>query len=136
MNRADFSKWLSMLMTGIIYVGLGFTAGFCLSEFLTEDAAPSAQTVSAVQTTPAPQETYTPAPVITEEPEYYGVRYLVRAQDGELVLYETEGEQKKILRKSKITVNSFPARDAQELENGITAGTLEGALEVWESFME
>lgn len=134
MNKAELKKGLSMLMTGIIYVGMGFAAGFWMSEFFLEDTLPPAETVSAVET--APPMVYTPVPVITPEPEYYGVRYLVRAEGEELRLYETEGESLKILRKSKINVNSFPASDVEELKNGINTGTLEGALEIWESFME
>jgi hypothetical protein len=33
-------------------------------------------------------------------------------------------------------MNSFPVADSAELEKGINTGTLEGALEIWESFIE
>ena len=138
MNRPDVFKYLSALMTGIIYVGIGFAAGFGLSEIMGKDSAPPVQAVSTVPSyssapaSPPPTPSFTPSP----EPEYYGIRYLIRAEDDELRLYETEGSSKKILRKSKINMNSFPAADKKELENGINTGTLEHALEIWEGFSE
>ena len=125
---------LGMLFTGIIYVGLGFAAGFMMSELLIEDTMPPAEAVLMVET-PAPI-LHTPAPSYSPELEYYGVRYIVAASGDELILYEADGINKKVLRKSKFNMNAFPDNDIKELQNGINTGTLEGALEVWESFVE
>lgn len=134
MDKKAISENLSSLMTGIIFVGIGFAAGYAVSDFFMEDAMPPAAAVSAVET--APPVLYTPAPVFEEEPQYYGTYYLVKAEGEELLLYEADGNNRKLLRKSKINMNSFPAADAEELKNGINTGTLEGALEIWESFIE
>ncbi len=133
MNKTRDS--MSWLMTGIIFVGIGFIAGYAVSELIFgESTAPPAAAVSAVETAiPAPT-TQTPAP--TDVPDYFGVYYLVSVVDNELILYEADGDIRKILRKSKINVNSFPLADIYELKNGIRTGTLEGALEIWEGFVE
>lgn len=125
---------ISMIATGIIFVGMGFAAGYTVSELLGKDAVAPVEAVLTVQTAAPITDTPTPEPTATVE--YYGVHYIIAAQNDVLILYEADGDSKKILRKSKINVNSFPSSDITELKNGITTGTLEGALEIWEGFSE
>lgn len=122
----------SMLMSGIIFTGMGFTAGFAVSELLGREAMQPVAAVTAVETSAPSPAIPSPAPTS----DYYGVHYIVTAFDDSLILYEADGGSKKILRKSKINVNTFPPSDIADLKNGIKTGTLEGALEIWEGFSE
>lgn len=123
---------ISMLMSGIIFTGIGFTAGFAVSEILGKDTMQPVAAVSVAETPPA--EIFTPSPL--PKSDYYGVHYMITVFDDNLILYEADGDSKKILRKSKINMNSFPQSDISDLKNGIKTGTLEGALEIWEGFSE
>lgn len=144
-NRYGF---LFSLLVGIIFVGGGFVAGYLTSTLLVSSAVPPAEAVSAVPT-PAPTQRfihapYSPTPTDevyyndenSPQPFYYGTHYIVCIINDDINLIESDGEEEKILKKSKINMNSFPDSDIQLLKNGITKGTLEGALEIWESFTE
>lgn len=130
-----YKNLLSMLFTGIIFVGCGFLTGFIIA-----NEKPPAIIDEISYTTP-PLASIEANPVVstnieaTKEPEYYGVRYLIKLNGNNLCLYELDGENKKELKSTEINASLFPENDIKEIKNGIFSGTKEGALEIYENFI-
>ncbi len=129
---------LLLLCIGIVFVGTGFLAGYFAGSYFFEGQMPEPTPVATADTMTAQAENANEALSqqvdITPEPTYAGVRYLVVLEEESLHLYEVEGDRKKQLRKNEIETQLYPESDIRELEDGIYAGTLEGALEILENF--
>jgi hypothetical protein len=134
-------KNMMFLLIGVIFVGTGFLAGyFAGSYFLGDNTAEPVPTPVATEDVleakaEDAQNVSSQEIVETPEPTYAGVRYLVRLEKNSLCLYEVNGENEKKIKSNNIESNLYPQSDIRELTAGIYTGTLEGGLELLESFV-
>lgn len=131
---------LTLLFTGIAFVGTGFLAGWLTSTVMPEQLPPNQTPIQVMDVKPIQEDVpiITPEPTILEtsdEKKYYGVYYELKLENDELYFYEVDSEHRNLLRKCKITVNTFPASDIVDLKNGIKTSTKEDGLKILEDFI-
>lgn len=85
-----------------------------------------------------PKPTEQPDEEIVETSADAGERapyYLVKSEDGEVIIYKCIGNIRHALASEKISESVFPKEDMEELRRGVRFDRLEGAQQMFENFV-
>lgn len=125
-------RYISYLSAGIIFVSIGFLAGYLIGNMFCERESNAA--VNAGGEVDRIENITASGIINTPETVKNDMYYMLKFNDDKLCIYEISGETSRLVKALKCNIDIYPEMDREELRNGITKKSLDEALAAAENF--